>query len=1024
MKSNFQLSLFFLLSASTLLCSTGCADTIQKVEEYANSEVSDTCFEREITTLDGTILHFQYTTAQGLHVEYEANRKRERFTELPILQDDRGQHTSLQNLPYDTALLVVEEGKWEVNKLRKGLQFLGVRGAGGGKRAVLRLESQKKFATEAHVEEKLQDIRNDSKSRVERRKTSRELFSYIKNNFNKESIPELLNNLLNEYLPLLIISRPPQIRARDSSEYYYYDNLLDIIPQQEDRSEEYFQKFLDMDPEDSNVISDIFAPHDDLKHKTRLNFISSICDAFINSRILYDFTLRGNNVCKNDLQRNYVANLGECITTLSRNSNFIQLYCITLRVVHQEKTSRGDNGPADLYIKLMVWTYLDIIRHNIATKKQVENMMQLMQRCDKIILMQGCDKIIIERFSSIPELKNQKLEENEKLSYILLDFSLSYMHDTNSLDYLPAIAKYYNINPATYMLNRVIEPASNTTSKLGSIPLGNGSFKCMVVHTPRLLADSKTKISVPLLLYPLLLLQLNSEELDLKLAISMFTKMMNLARSIEKQNKNKGKGKGTILDETVITCEDKRSLATGSSQHYPDYSGCNAMALACLLGSKALVEQLTKSGANINCETKFKYKGATIWSTPYHFISVKAGVPFLEWMHAQKGLKIPFKLDGSDSALEYNQINSGNRITNDYERVIEFMKYRWILKENEIFNQFLQREQDISSPTIKISEVSKQAQSAAIVDDRHYEVKNVGLKEGTKEIPIKEDQMALDPREKVNMLHSHILALKEQQIQEAKQHRMEMEIKKLELEKALLNMMISEHNREENKNTIIQLLENNPELQLHALSSFFHELVQKNEASEFCVQDEILSSFPQMLNRYCMIKKEYNMQQIKALQSDNAGEENFKPENLYPINSGTLVSKAFIYLHPYLMGAMDNDNNCTQDFKKRIINQLIDGISFIKATSQDISGIKMYQGVAKIKLTGEGQRIFISNIYRDAIGNLLLVAKNIVPHNKAQGVDTTPYKYGEIINTEKSIRAVIKDILEAHATQPNTTPTE
>ena len=336
-----------------------------------------------------------------------------------------------------------------------------------------------------------------------------------------------------------------------------------------------------------------------------------------------------------------------------------------------------------------------------------------------------------------------------------------------------------------------------------------------------------------------------------------------------------------------------------------------------------------------------------------------------------------------------------------------------MLEENEILEKALKdlkRDHTTSSPTRRVGEVLAYQQALTTGDD----VKNAVLQETTKEIQIKETPIALDVQKTADILDikdiiAPVLSFKNRQIREAKQHNMELAAKKLELEQALLNI-ISNNNREGNKEAIIQLLKDYPELQLHGISSFCNDLILKHEVVETYIRDEILSSCPKMFDKYCTIKKENNDQRIRAFQDDGAGEEELFHDNLYRIKSNTLISKSFIYLHPDLMQEMDQPDY--KEFKGKIIAQLEKSISFIETKSQGISGLKMSkkkQGVAKIKLAKKDPRIFISDIYRDANGNLLFVAKYIVSH-KDQDRDMTRYKYGQIVDKEASIAAIIGEI--------------
>ena len=148
-----------------------------------------------------------------------------------------------------------------------------------------------------------------------------------------------------------------------------------------------------------------------------------------------------------------------------------------------------------------------------------------------------------------------------------------------------------------------------------------------------------------------------------------------------------------------------------------------------------------------------------------------------------------------------------------------------------------------------------------------------------------------------------------------------------------------------------------------------------------------------------------------TLKDGRQDEENIQHEHLYQITSNTLFASSFIYLHPNLIAALSDPSQIPSDFPKKVISQLETGIKFIKADSKDISGLKMYTGILKIKIADSDLAVYISKIYRDATGKLLCVAEHIVSHKEV--TDIAGYTYGAIEDREESLTCIIDKILEA-----------
>lgn len=69
MNQYFKIS-HVLLFLSVLLCSAGCFDNIKPGDLALSPDSRNAGFDREVTTLDGTTLQFQYTVEKGLCVGY------------------------------------------------------------------------------------------------------------------------------------------------------------------------------------------------------------------------------------------------------------------------------------------------------------------------------------------------------------------------------------------------------------------------------------------------------------------------------------------------------------------------------------------------------------------------------------------------------------------------------------------------------------------------------------------------------------------------------------------------------------------------------------------------------------------------------------------------------------------------------------------------------------------------------------------------------------------------------------------
>lgn len=175
------------------------------------------------------------------------------------------------------------------------------------------------------------------------------------------------------------------------------------------------------------------------------------------------------------------------------------------------------------------------------------------------------------------------------------------------------------------------------------------------------------------------------------------------------------------------------------------------------------------------------------------------------------------------------------------------------------------------------------------------------------------------------------------------------------------------------------LLLAHPALECHILKTVLDENIQLNTSKEKIVQEDILSSLPQLLHKYCVLqKKNVEMQQRHLLDLNrNLSFSLDKIENSYKIDAA-MSHEAYIYITPALQEVLDAAVN--KQFQAKIVALLKKPIQFIKADSQGLSGIKSYQGIHKVKLASENSGIIIRKIYRDKFGNLFLMATDIVTH--------------------------------------------
>ena len=209
-------------------------------------------------------------------------------------------------------------------------------------------------------------------------------------------------------------------------------------------------------------------------------------------------------------------------------------------------------------------------------------------------------------------------------------------------DYVLSLLKYYGLNPATQILK--------ITTNAGPTELFLRSKSGLGTAIDLNSFDEISEINVPYLLYPLLYARVINETDK----VNFLTKMLDLSQSMGNSKNSKGK----LLNKVVI---ESRYKTSQPGIVYPPCHGFNAIAVACSFGSKKLVNALIDLGADVNCITRFKHGSNTIWATPYHFVSVKAGAEFLEWMVHEKGLKVPnSKLSESGLGLEFSCILTGD----------------------------------------------------------------------------------------------------------------------------------------------------------------------------------------------------------------------------------------------------------------------------------------------------------------------------------------------------------------------------
>lgn len=365
MNQYFKIS-HVLLLLSVLLCSVGCSDNIKPGDLALSPDSRNAGFVREVTTLDGTTLQFEYTVEEGLCVRYYEEGQVKNFTELPMLKDNNGQQISLENLPYDIASIVVEDGKWEVDKLRQGLKFLGIRikGGGRGERPKRRLDNfrrqiaESRQQVEKYCDTQLGYISDTKQPKSERRKVLNDLFCFINSSDLKEDTKaKRRTDAVMAYMLSLVMDSThtdyPNLRAMTSERERGMTRFLDITPQDIDVLNKWETSFdIEKNPDDSKL--------------------TAFFNAFMHSRVLYHVYhtehSHSGTLALNDFQRKYVDTMKQCISCLYRHYEFIRAYCVFLKRLHKQEGTSSEREEFVLY--MMHFAYLDTICYGIDISKR------------------------------------------------------------------------------------------------------------------------------------------------------------------------------------------------------------------------------------------------------------------------------------------------------------------------------------------------------------------------------------------------------------------------------------------------------------------------------------------------------------------------------------------------------------------------------------------------------------------------------------------------------------------------------
>ncbi|MDA9163472.1 ankyrin repeat domain-containing protein [Rickettsiaceae bacterium] len=254
------------------------------------------------------------------------------------------------------------------------------------------------------------------------------------------------------------------------------------------------------------------------------------------------------------------------------------------------------------------------------------------------------------------------------------------------------------------------------------------------------------------------------------------------------------------------------------------------------------------------------------------------------------------------------------------------------------------------------------AKVRAIVE-RHHVKKILSLLEDEaeaverKEIP---DASASKPKSTAEELLDDYIEFKHESIAQEKSCTQDAKVT-IESQFDLMLLKFCRNRSEEGAEEIHQYIQENPELNLYALTS----ILNISEPEE--VAHQVFASKPKLLHKFFTLKKAITASDPQDVAANIL-------EHMYPVHSN-LKNNVYIAVSPEL--------KCEEIYSTitKKVSSILESCKFIKSDSRKISGLKTYGGMIKLKIGGEDLSLYTNQKYLETTtGNVYIVLDRIGDH--------------------------------------------
>ncbi len=177
----------------------------------------------------------------------------------------------------------------------------------------------------------------------------------------------------------------------------------------------------------------------------------------------------------------------------------------------------------------------------------------------------------------------------------------------------------------------------------------------------------------------------------------------------------------------------------------------------------------------------------------------------------------------------------------------------------------------------------------------------------------------------------------------------------------LMLLKFCRNRSEDGAQEIHQYIQENPELNLYALTS----ILNISEPEE--VAHQVFASKPKLLHKFFTLKKS-----MTAADPQDVAANTLK--DMYSVQSN-LKNNVYIAVAPEL--------KCEEIYSTiaKKVSAILESCKFIKSDSQKISGLKTYGGIIKLKIGGEDLSLYTNQKYLETTtGNVFIVLDRIGDH--------------------------------------------